>query len=132
MTFADLWRELEPLGRDQQTGGYHRYSWTRADTQCRAWFTEQAAKRGLAVEPDNNGNLWAWWDPRSQRRAGAIVTGSHLDSVPDGGGYDGALGVVSALAAVDLLKEKTSWPERPGVRALALVLEKLVLEDVAR
>jgi N-carbamoyl-L-amino-acid hydrolase len=113
MTFADLWRELEPLGRDQQTGGYRRYSWTEADAQCRAWFASQAEKRGLAVEPDNNGNLWAWWDPRSQPRAGAIVTGSHLDSVPDGGGYDGALGVVSALAAVDLLKQKTFWPERP-------------------
>ena len=31
MTFADLWRELEPLGRDEQTGGYRRYSWTEAE-----------------------------------------------------------------------------------------------------
>ena len=40
--FADLWRELEPLGRDEQTGGYRRYSWTPADAACRAWFTSQA------------------------------------------------------------------------------------------
>ena len=44
MSFADLWRELEPLGRDPGTGGYRRYSWTEADAQCRAWFTRQAEK----------------------------------------------------------------------------------------
>ena len=117
MTFADLWRELEPLGRDPGTGGYRRYSWTEADAQCRAWFTARRPKLGLAVEADNNGNLWAWW-ARSQQRTNAIATGSHLDSVPDGGGYDGALGVVSALAAVEMLKDKNFYPERPVVLAL--------------
>ena len=115
MSFAGLWRELEPLGRDPATGGYRRYSWTPADADCRAWFTGQAEQRGLAVEPDNNGNLWAWWGPK---RPGAIVTGSHLDSVPDGGGFDGALGVVTALAAVDLLQEKSFHPERSVVLAV--------------
>jgi len=113
-TFADLWRELEPVGRDPQTGGYRRYSWTPADAACRAWFTGQAERRGLAVETDNNGNLWAWWGPK---RPGAIATGSHLDSVPDGGAFDGPLGVVSALAAVDLLKDKAFSPERSVVLA---------------
>ena len=114
MTFAQLWRELEPLGRDQQTGGYRRYSWTPADAACRAWFTEAAERRGLTVEPDRNGNLWAWWGPRGPN---AVVTGSHLDSVPDGGAFDGPLGVVSALAAVDLLKDKDFYPERSVVLA---------------
>jgi N-carbamoyl-L-amino-acid hydrolase len=113
-TFAALWREFEPLGRDPQTGGYRRYSWTEADAACRAWFTRQAEQRGLTVEPDNNGNLWAWW---GERRADAVMTGSHLDSVPDGGGFDGGLGVVTALAAVDLLKDKNFRPERPVVLA---------------
>ena len=116
-TFADLWRGLEPVGRDPQTGGYRRYSWTPADASCRAWFTGQAEQRGLAVETDNNGNLWAWWDPKGPRGPGAIVTGSHLDSVPDGGAFDGPLGVVSALAAVDLLKDKNFHPERSVVLA---------------
>ena len=118
MSFAELWQHLEPIGRDEQTGGYRRYSWTLADAQGRAWFTRQAEKLGLAMEADNNGNLWAWWDPRSAARENAIVTGSHLDSVPDGGGYDGALGVVSALAAVEMLKDKNFYPERPVVLAL--------------
>ena len=94
------------------TGGYRRYSWTAADAQCRAWFTRQAEKRGLTVQPDANGNLWAWWGPQ---QTGAVATGSHLDSVPDGGGFDGALGVVTALAAVDLLQEENFYPERPVV-----------------
>jgi beta-ureidopropionase / N-carbamoyl-L-amino-acid hydrolase len=112
--FADLWRELEPLGRDEQAGGYRRYSWTSADAACRAWFTRAAEERGLAVEADRNGNLWAWWGPKGPE---AIATGSHLDSVPDGGAFDGPLGVVSALAAVDLLKDKNFYPERSVVLA---------------
>jgi N-carbamoyl-L-amino-acid hydrolase len=115
VTFAELWRELEPLGRDPGTGGYRRYSWTEADAQCRSWFTRHAEALGLSVEPDNNGNLWAWW---GGARAGAVATGSHLDSVPDGGAYDGALGVASALAAVEMLKDKGFYPERPVVLAL--------------
>jgi N-carbamoyl-L-amino-acid hydrolase len=115
MSFAELWRELEPLGRHEATGGYRRYSWTPADARCRAWFTGQAERLGLTVEPDNNGNLWAWWGPE---RANVIVTGSHLDSVPDGGGYDGALGVVSALAAVEELKARNFYPERGMVLAV--------------
>jgi beta-ureidopropionase / N-carbamoyl-L-amino-acid hydrolase len=113
-TFADLWGELEPLGRDPGTGGYRRYSWTPADAACRAWFTQKAEQRGLTVESDNNGNLWAWW---GQKGPNAIATGSHLDSVPDGGGFDGALGVVTALAAVDLLQQKHFYAERPVVLA---------------
>ena len=119
MTFAALWRELEPFGRDQGTGGYRRYSWTPADAGCRAWFTRQAENLGLTVEQDRNGNLWAWW---GSRRSGAIVTGSHLDSVPDGGGYDGALGVASALAAVAELKARDFDPER--AMAIAVFTEE--------
>lgn len=115
MTFAELWAELAPIGRDAGTGGYRRYSWTPADAQGRAWFTRRATSLGLSVEPDGNGNLWAWW---GDARTGAIATGSHLDSVPDGGGYDGALGVASALAAVKMLKDKGFHPERAVVLAL--------------
>jgi beta-ureidopropionase / N-carbamoyl-L-amino-acid hydrolase len=131
LTFAGLWSELEPIGRDERTGGYRRYSWTEADARCRAWFTRRAELRGLSVEPDDNGNLWAWWDRpgtgrASASRQGAIATGSHLDSVPDGGGYDGALGVASALAAVDLLRARSFHPER------ALVLAVFTEEEGAR
>jgi N-carbamoyl-L-amino-acid hydrolase len=75
VSFAELWGEFEPLGRDPGTGGYRRYSWTPADAACRDWFTDQAQRRGLTVEPDNNGNLWAWW---GSGRTNVIMTGSHL------------------------------------------------------
>ncbi|MEU7860208.1 allantoate amidohydrolase [Nonomuraea sp. NPDC049141] len=99
-----MWRELLPVGRYDATGGYRRHAWNAADGECRAWFREQALKRGLTYEVDRNGNQWAWFgDPSA---GDAIVTGSHLDSVPDGGAYDGPLGVVSAFAALDALRDR--------------------------
>ncbi|MEV8635303.1 allantoate amidohydrolase [Streptosporangium sp. NPDC051023] len=106
-----MWRELLPVGRDGTTGGYRRHAWTAADGECRAWFAEQAASRGLAYEVDRNGNQWAWLgDPAA---GDAVVIGSHLDSVPDGGAYDGPLGVVSSFAALDALRERGVTPGRP-------------------
>jgi len=83
-----------------------------ADSQCRAWFRRQAAARGLDVEMDRNGNLWAWSGP-PELDADAVVTGSHLDSVPYGGAYDGPLGIVSAFAALDLLRQRKAELSRP-------------------
>jgi N-carbamoyl-L-amino-acid hydrolase len=65
---------------------------------------------GLDVETDRNGNLWAWWGAPGP---GAVVTGSHLDSVPGGGGYDGPLGVVSALDAVARMRASGFRPSKP-------------------
>lgn len=106
-----LWSSLHPIGRDPATGGYLRSSWSAADLACRQWFVDQARARSLDVETDRNGNIWAWWgDPVA---GGAVVTGSHLDSVPHGGAYDGAQGVVSALLAVDELRSRGAQPSRP-------------------
>ena len=99
-----MWEPLLPLGRDQRTGGYRRYAWTAADAACRDWFHGAAAARGMDVDTDRNGNLWAWW---GRPGPDALVLGSHLDSVPDGGAYDGPLGVVSAFAALDLVAAAT-------------------------
>ncbi|HUZ27444.1 MAG TPA: allantoate amidohydrolase [Streptosporangiaceae bacterium] len=144
MSFGELWGALLPVGRDARTGGYRRYSWTPADLECREWFRAAATQRGLRTECDRNGNLWAWWDawaeadpsdpsvpavpagpavPGPARQsaplpAGAIVTGSHLDSVPDGGAFDGPLGIISAFAALDLLRSQGFAPVRPiGIAA---------------
>jgi N-carbamoyl-L-amino-acid hydrolase len=111
--FAALWRSLLPIGRDGRDGGYLRYSWSEAELACREWFVEEALDRDLEVEIDGNGNLWAWWGSADDSPDGAIVTGSHLDSVPHGGAYDGPLGVVSALLAVDVLRERGIRPDRP-------------------
>jgi len=91
---ADLERRLAPLrdiGRDG--AGVTRLAWTDEAAAAGAWFAEQASGAGLRVERDPAGNLWAvpgspapWWG-----------VGSHLDSVREGGVYDGALGVVAAF-----------------------------------
>lgn len=122
MTFTGLWDEIADVGRHPASGGYRRFAWTDADLTLREWFVGAAQQRGLDVETDRNGNLWAWWwppgwtgDPRN-----AFVTGSHLDSVPDGGAFDGPLGVVSAFAAVDQLRHSGFRPTVPvGIAAFS-------------
>jgi N-carbamoyl-L-amino-acid hydrolase len=108
--FEAMWSDLAPVGRSASSGGYFRQPWLAAEGELRAWFVEQAEARGLVVEADGVGNVVAWWAPSRQ---GGVLTGSHLDSVLDGGAYDGPLGVVSALAAVDLLRERGFAPQRP-------------------
>ncbi|MFJ5232804.1 allantoate amidohydrolase [Kitasatospora sp. NPDC088391] len=106
-----MWAELLPVGRSASSGGYRRHAWNSADAECRAWFEEQARARGLHHETDRNGNQWAWLgDPTA---GDAVVTGSHLDSVPDGGAYDGPLGVVSSFAALDELRARGVEFTRP-------------------
>ncbi len=110
MTATGLLDAIAGVGRDPRRGGYSRHGFDRAELELREWFTEEARRRDLAVRCDRNGNLWAWW---GEPGADAVVTGSHLDSVPGGGAFDGPLGVVSALAAVDVLRENGFTPVRP-------------------
>lgn len=110
MTFAGTWSDLSPVGRAAD-GGYRRFAWTREDATLREWFAGEAAARGLDLVTDRAGNQWAWWgDPDTTP---GIVTGSHLDSVPGGGAFDGPLGVVSAFAALDALRARGFAPTRP-------------------
>jgi N-carbamoyl-L-amino-acid hydrolase len=106
-----MWATLAPLGRDKDSGGYRRFAWTAADRDVRDWFKAQAADRGLVYEEDRNGNQWAWLGHRGG--PDAVVTGSHLDSVPDGGAFDGPLGVVTAFAALDELGARGVTPGKP-------------------
>jgi N-carbamoyl-L-amino-acid hydrolase len=119
--FAALWASLQPIGRapagpdDGPAGpGYLRFAWTPAERQCYDWFVEEALDRDLEVTTDGIGNTWATWLPPGVDPATpAVVTGSHLDSVPHGGAYDGPLGVVSALLAVDEMRARGVTPARP-------------------
>lgn len=116
--FRELWDQLAPIGRDPATGGYRRFAWSPPELALRGWFRAQAGTRHMPVEEDGNGNLIAWWgDPAA---GNAVLTGSHFDSVPHGGGYDGPLGIVSAFLAVDELRERGDARHRPlGVSAFA-------------
>jgi beta-ureidopropionase / N-carbamoyl-L-amino-acid hydrolase len=128
VTFEEMWGDLSQVGRSAVSGGYFRQPFTTAERECQAWFGESARARSLELEYDGFGNVVAWWNPpggivqnashptdRSEdaKRSGlSVLTGSHLDSVLDGGAYDGPLGVVSAFAAVDLLRERGFEPTR--------------------
>ena len=128
-TFDGMWSAIAPIGRDAGTGGYRRFAWTRADGTLREWFAGEAAARGLDLVTDRAGNQWAWWgDPDAGVAAGrpGVVIGSHLDSVPDGGAFDGPLGVVSALAVVDALKAGGFVPSCP------IAVANLIDEEGAR
>ncbi len=114
--FEQMWAALVPLGR-LGDGGYRRLPWTPVEDELRAWFREACAARELDVVEDGFGNLVGWW--RTGEGPG-VLTGSHLDSVEAGGAFDGPLGVVSALAAVDRLRERGVVPGRPlGVAVFA-------------
>jgi N-carbamoyl-L-amino-acid hydrolase len=89
---AELLDGLAPIGRSER--GTTRLAWTAEHEAAEAWFSRTAAGIGLRTERDPAGNLWArpdapgpWW-----------AVGSHLDSVRQGGTYDGALGVVAGFA----------------------------------
>lgn len=102
--------EIQDIGRDSLRGGYSRHLFEEPELELRRWFQRSAQQLGLSVELDGNGNLWAWY---GEPGPGAIVTGSHLDSVPGGGAYDGPLGVVSALEAIEILQADGWRPSRP-------------------
>ncbi|MGB0101868.1 MAG: allantoate amidohydrolase [Nocardioides sp.] len=115
--FERMWGDLAPIGRSPRSGGYFRQPFESAERELADWFVEQCAVRGLRVESDDFGNVVGWWDVGA---GPAVLTGSHLDSVLDGGAYDGPLGVVSALAAIDLMRARGVVPARPvGVSTFA-------------
>jgi N-carbamoyl-L-amino-acid hydrolase len=113
VTFEALWDSLLPVGRSERTGGYFRAPFGSAERECFAWFVEQAKARDLELEYDGQGNAVAWFNPGGGAIVDAIVTGSHLDSVADGGAFDGPLGVVTAFAALDRIVTRGVKLRRP-------------------
>lgn len=107
---SSLLDEIADVGLDARRGGYSRHAFDASERELRTWFTDRAGRLGLDLETDHNGNLWAWWGTPGP---GAVVTGSHLDSVPGGGAFDGPLGVVSALSAVHRLQSEGFTPSTP-------------------
>jgi len=116
-SFDRMWADLADVGRDPAGGGYRRFAWTRTDALLREWFHAEAQKRDLEVVPDRAGNLWAWTADPDVHGPGLVV-GSHLDSVPDGGAFDGPLGIVSAFAALDVL-DRSALSRPVGIACFA-------------
>jgi N-carbamoyl-L-amino-acid hydrolase len=102
-------RELARRTSDER--GAQRVAWTDTWVAAREWLAaELAAVPGVAVDRDQAGNTWATLAGDSER---FVIVGSHLDSVPDGGWLDGALGVVGAL---EVLRALSGEPRRTTVK----------------
>jgi hydantoinase/carbamoylase family amidase len=103
-----LWRIAQAPG-----GGADRPAWSAAEAAAMRLVAAWAAEAGLRPALDRHGNLWALPDVD-----GPLVTsGSHVDTVPGGGRYDGALGTVLALEAAEALRAPT-----PGGARVALLV----------
>ncbi|KAF1855290.1 hypothetical protein Lal_00001069 [Lupinus albus] len=87
------------------TRGTSRLAFSAEDWQAKEYFISLMKEAGLAVRLDAFGNIIGRLEGRNPH-APAVVTGSHLDTVPEGGDYDGIVGVVGGLAAIKQLKEK--------------------------
>ena len=97
------------IGADER-GGVSRFAWTPELAQANAWLMERLAELGLATELDPAGNVLGRWESGEGK---AVLLGSHLDTVPNGGRFDGALGVLAALDAVRRLQAHGVEPRRP-------------------
>jgi len=89
-------------------GGVSRPALSPADLAARDWFRQRVTEAGLTFRQDGAGNLSAILpaaDPAAGPAARTLLCGSHLDSVPDGGRFDGALGTLAALEALRTIRE---------------------------
>ncbi len=136
-----LWRSLMELAQIGATpkGGVKRLTLTEEDRRARDLFARWAREAGFAVEVDGIGNVFA-------RRAGTdpatapIAMGSHLDSQPSGGKFDGAYGVMAGLEVLRTLNdagiatrapmEVVSWTNEEGSRFQPVMMGSGVFADV--
>jgi allantoate deiminase len=111
--------EIGRIGRDPH-GGVTRLAWSPDLFDAYAWVADRMRALGLEVEIDAAGNLFGRWETGSGR---AVLVGSHLDTVPSGGRFDGVLGVVAAVHAVAQLKSEGFQPRHP-LRIVAFMDEE--------
>lgn len=109
--FSRLKADLEALGRIGRApgGGITRPSFSEADREARRWFQGRLREAGLEPRADGAGNIFGRHGPAGP----AVFLGSHLDSVPNGGMFDGALGTLAALEALRVVTERHLPLRRP-------------------
>ena len=100
--------ELGRIGRDEH-GGVSRPSFSPADFEARAWLKKKIEEAGLCYRQDGAGNQFG----RVEGQGKTVMAGSHIDTVPNGGMFDGAAGVVTALEAVRRILEEKIPLARP-------------------
>ncbi len=116
-----LLRHIDEVGRIGATagGGVCRLSASAEDGRARDWFVAKLRSEGLEVAVDAVGNIYGVAEIAGPG-APLVLTGSHLDSQPSGGKYDGAYGVLASLEAVLSVRRQVAGSARPA-RNLAVV-----------
>lgn len=99
--FTSSWREVEQIGATE-AGGVERQAATDEDRRVRGWFRGFAERHDWKVVVDGIGNLYGLVDLNPG--APYILVGSHLDSQPRGGRFDGAYGVMAGLHAAERIQ----------------------------
>ncbi len=112
---------LAQIGRSP-SGGIHRTAFSAADAQARQWYRDRCDAAALDLTLDGLGNMFAQ-QAGTPTDVPAVWTGSHIDTVPDGGPLDGALGTVAALECVRRLAEAGIELARP-VRSVVFADEE--------
>ncbi len=113
-----LWRDLDHNGEFGAVAGEGRGrtapTGSEANGRARDYLVERLEATGLAVDVDGVGNVRGRWVPEGvDPDRAAVAAGSHLDSVPAGGIFDGPLGVYAALEAVRAMQDADAAPDRP-------------------
>jgi hydantoinase/carbamoylase family amidase len=103
--------QLNLVDTMEQPGGFSRFGYTLLENQSIEVFERIAREFGLTIKHDVAGNIMARWEGDSS--LSAVAVGSHLDTVTNGGGYDGVVGVLCALGAIKYLKEQRFQPKHP-------------------
>ncbi|AQW87696.1 peptidase family M20/M25/M40, putative N-carbamoyl-L-amino acid amidohydrolase [Campylobacter pinnipediorum subsp. caledonicus] len=93
--------------------GITRLAFSNEDKDAREYLIKLIKQSGLKIKIDNVGNMYARFDDVKEPNLSAISVGSHIDSVPNGGFYDGTLGVMSGLEAIRSIKESGLELKRP-------------------
>ena len=106
---ADL-EAVNRIGTVPGVPGINRVSFSDADMEGRRWLMARMQEAGLAPRMEAVGNVFGRWESGT---GPAVLAGSHLDTVPRGGPFDGSLGVLAALEAVRAMREAGLQPIRP-------------------
>lgn len=101
-------QDLSQIGRNEKTGGINRFSFTPEEKQAIELVTTYMEQAGMNVTIDAVGNLIGTYGEGNE----TIMLGSHIDTVPEGGKYDGALGVLAAIEVVHTMHEQQLIPSK--------------------
>jgi N-carbamoyl-L-amino-acid hydrolase len=99
---ADLYR-LSEFGYNAEDRGVYRQGFSDADMESRRWLMDRFRENGMTARMDGAGNVIGRYGPEE---GPAVLIGSHLDSVPCGGMFDGTLGVMAGLECVRVIRER--------------------------